>query len=117
MHRASAAMPVAALDRPGVRLDKTECVNRQSQEIGGYLWKAGFVTLAVRLGTEHKNDTRLRFEPDLSAFAGRAARCFEKTCDAEPAQLAAVRCGPAPSGAAVGQDPLRHLVKVGGESS
>ena len=47
MHRAGAAMPVAALDLPGVRLDETECSNREPQEIGGDLRKAGLMTLAV----------------------------------------------------------------------
>ena len=47
MHRAGAAMPVATLDRAGIRLDKPEGLNRQSQEIGGDLRKAGFVALAI----------------------------------------------------------------------
>jgi hypothetical protein len=43
MHRAGAAMPVAALD-----LDETERGNWQAQEIGGDLGKAGLVALATR---------------------------------------------------------------------
>src|ERR1700680_972588 len=110
-------MPVAALDRPRVRLDKTETLNRQSQQTGGDLPKAGLVALTVRLGAEHQCDAAVRLEADLGALARRAARGLEKTGDAEPAQLAAVRCGPAPSRKALGQDPLRHLVEIGGKPS
>src|SRR5437879_6896258 len=115
MHRAGAAMPVAALDLRRVRLDETECSNRDSQEIGGNLRKAGLVALAVRLGAEHQRDAAVRLEADLGALARRAARCLKKTGDAEPAQLAAVCCGAAPSRKAFGQDPLRHLVEIGGK--
>src|SRR5437016_7538656 len=78
MHRAGAAMPVAALDLPGVRLDETECRNWQSQEIGRDLRKAGLVALAVRLGAEHQRDAAVRLEADLGALAWRAARGFEQ---------------------------------------
>src|SRR6267142_842879 len=115
MHRAGAAMPIAALDLPGVRLDETERSSWESQQIGGNLRKAGLVALAVRLGAEHQSDPAIRLEADLGALARRAARCLEKTGDAEPAQLAAVRCGAAPSRKALGQDTLRHLVEIGGK--
>src|SRR5882672_11266465 len=115
MHRAGAAMPVAALDLAGVRLDETECSNWQSQQIGGDLRKAGLVALAVRLGAEHQRDAGIRLEADLGALARRAARCLEKTGDAEPAQLAAVRCLPAPRRKPPGQDTLRHLIEIGGK--
>src|SRR5947209_8504117 len=91
MHRTGAAMSVAALDRPCVGLDKTESTDRQSQEIGGDLRKAGFVALAVRLRAEHQDDTAISFEADLGALARRAARRLKKTRDAEPAQPAALR--------------------------
>src|SRR5947207_15055237 len=104
MHRAGAAMPVAALDLRRVRLDETECSNRESQEIGGDLRKAGLVALPVRLGAEHQGDAAVRLEADLGALARRTTRCLEKTGDAEPAQLAAVCCFPAPRGKALGQD-------------
>src|SRR4030081_337303 len=91
-------MTVAALDLPGVCLDETECGNRQSQEIGGDLRKAGLVALAVRLGAEHQRDAAVRLEADLGALARRAARCLEKTGDAETAQLcrAPLRLGAGP---------------------
>src|SRR5712692_8328706 len=114
MHRAGAAMPVATLDLPGVRLDETECGNWKSQEIGGDLRKAGLVALAVRLGAEHERDAAFRLKADLGALARRTARCLEKTGDAEPAQLAADRCFPVPSRKTLGQDTLRHLVEIGG---
>src|ERR1700720_1118054 len=114
MHRAGAAMPVAALDLAGVRLDEAECGNWEAQQIGGDLRKAGLVALAVRLGAEHQQDAPARLEADLGALARRAARCLEKTGDAEPAQLAAVRCGTAAGREAAGQEPLRHLVEIGG---
>src|SRR5437588_5661762 len=102
MHRAGAAMPVAALDLPGVRLDETEGSNWESQQIGGDLRKAGLVALAVRLGAEHQGDNErasaVRLEADLGALARGAARCLEKTGDPEPAQLAALRGFPAPRG-------------------
>src|ERR1700720_3020491 len=115
MHRAGAAMPVAALDLAGIRLDETECSNWQSQQIGGDLRKTGLVALAVRLGAEHQRDAGVWLEADLCALARRAARCLEKTGDAEPAQLAASRCGAAPRRKAAGQEPLRHLVEIGGK--
>src|ERR1700730_13214728 len=113
MHRAGAAMPVAALDLPSVRLDETECGNWESQEIGGHLGKAGLVALAVRLGAEHQRDAAVRLEADLGALARRATRCLEKTGDAEPAEPTALRCGLAPGRKALGQDPLRHLIEIG----
>src|ERR1700731_5160487 len=109
MHRAGAAMPVAALDLAGIRLDETECSNWQSEQIGGDLRKAGLVALAVRLGAEHQRDAGVWLEADLGALARRAARCLEKTGDAEPAQPAALRRGLAAGCEALGQDPLRHL--------
>src|ERR1700730_15025103 len=115
MHRAGAAMPVAALDLPSVRLDETECGNWESQEIGGHLGKAGLVALAVRLGAEHQRDAGVRLEAGLGALARRAARCLEKTGDAEPAQLAATRRGAAAGRETVGQDTPRDLVEIGGE--
>src|SRR5712691_3862541 len=115
MHRAGAAMPVAALDVPCVGLDETEGTNRESQQVGSDLRKAGLMALAVRLRAEHQRDACLRLEADLGALARRAARCFEKTGDAQPAELAAVRCFLAPSRKALGQDKLRHLVEIGGK--
>src|SRR5580704_14416449 len=117
MHRAGAAMPVAALDCRRVGLDKTEGSNRQAQEIGGDLCEAGLVALAVRLGTEEERDTAVRLEADLGAFAWRAARRFEKTANTEPAQPPALRRGLAPRGKAARSDPLRYLVEIGGEAS
>ena len=110
-------MPVAALDRPRVGLDKTEGGNRQPQEIGGDLRKAGLVALAVRLGAEHESDAAVRLEADLGAFAGCAARGLEKAGDAEPAQPAALRRSLSPLGKAVISDPLYHLPDIGGEAS
>src|SRR5207249_3372315 len=81
------------------------------------LRKAGFVALTVRLGAEHQGDAAVRLEADLGALAGRPARCLEKTGDAQPAQLAAVRGFPTPSRESLGQDPLRHLVEIGGKPS
>jgi hypothetical protein len=52
MHRACAAVAIAALDRARVGLNKAEDINRQAQEIGGDPCKAGLVTLAIRLGAE-----------------------------------------------------------------
>src|SRR5437764_14510087 len=114
MHRTGAAMSVAALDRPCVGLDKTESTDRQSQEIGGDLRKAGFVALAVRLRAKHQDDTAISFEADLGALARRAARCFEKTRDPEPAQLAAVRGIVASCRKALARDAPCHLVAIGG---
>jgi hypothetical protein len=105
MHRAGATVPVAALDRPRVGLDKAECRNRQSQEIGGDLRKVGIMALAIRLGAEHERDAAVWLEADLGAFARRAARGLEKTRDTEAAQPAALRRGPAPRSKAVGEDP------------
>src|SRR5205823_2412627 len=79
VHRAGAAMPVAAFDRAGVRLDETECSNWEPQQIGGDLRETGLVALAVRLGAEDQRDAAVRLEADLGALARRAARCFEKT--------------------------------------
>src|SRR5437773_11106144 len=115
MHRAGAAMPVAALDLPGVRLDETECSNREPQEIGDDLRKAGLMTLAVRLGAEHQRDAAVRLEANLGALARRAARCLEKTGDAEPAKPAAVRRLPTARRKALGQDQQGHLVEIGGK--
>src|SRR6267142_2647987 len=115
MHRAGAAMPIAALDLAGVRLDETECSNWEAQQIGGDLRKAGLVSLADRLGAEHQGDAAVRLEADLGALARRAARCLEKTGDAEPAQLAALDRFPAPRRKALGQETLRHVVEVGGK--
>src|SRR5205814_3985358 len=98
-------------------LDKTEQVNRQSQQLGGDLRKAGLVTLAARLRSEHQSDAAIRLEADLGAFAGRAARGFEKTSDAEPPQPTAIRGGPPASVKAVGQDSPTHFLEVGGEGS
>src|SRR5947209_1413383 len=117
MHRTGAAMSVAALDRPCVGLDKTESTDRQSQEIGGDLRKAGFVALAVRLRAEHQDDTAISFEADLGALARRAPRCFEKTRDAEPAQPAALRSFLASRRKALAQDAPRHLIEIGGKPS
>src|SRR3954462_7596831 len=117
MHRAGAAMPVAALDRLRVRLNKTEGGNRQSQQIGGDLRKAGFVALAVGLRAERHGDAAIGLEADLGAGARRAAAGFQKTGYPDPAQLAAVRCGLAPSGKALGQDTLGHLVEIAGKPS
>src|SRR5262252_5550091 len=100
MHRAGATVSIAGLDRPRVGLDKTECRERQAQQIGGDLWKAGLVTLAVRLGAEHECHAAVRLEADLGAFARRAARGLEKTRDAEPAQPAALHRGLTPRGEA-----------------
>src|SRR5207237_9491376 len=97
------------------RTDETECRDRQPQQIGGDLRKAGLVALAVGLGAEHQGYAAVRFEADLGALARRPARCLEKTGEAESAQLAAVRCRAAPSRKAFGQDPLRHLVEIGGK--
>src|SRR5436305_4163896 len=108
-------MPIAASDFACVGLDKTEQVDRQPQQVGGDLRKAGLVTLAVRLGAEHQRDAAVWLEADLGALARRAARCFEKTGEAEPAQLAALRRGAPPSRKALGQDPLRHFVEIGGK--
>src|SRR5439155_20630451 len=84
-------------------------------QIGGDLRKAGLVALAVRLGAEHQGYAAVRLEADLGALARRAARRLQKTGEAEPAQLAALRCGAAPSRKALGQDPLRHRVEIGGK--
>src|SRR5262249_17230238 len=89
MHRAGAPMPVAALDRARVGLDKTERPKRQPQQVGGDLRKAGLVTLAVRLGAGPECHLAVRLEADPGALARRAARCFEKTGNAKPAQFAA----------------------------
>src|SRR3954463_10321976 len=102
-------MPIAASDFACVGLDKTEQVDRQPQQVGGDLRKAGLVALAVRLGAEHQGYAAVRLEADLGALARRAARCFEKTGDSGPAQLAALRRGARASRKALGQDPLRHL--------
>src|SRR6185369_5321411 len=114
MHRAGAAMSVAAFDHPCVRLDKMEGGNRHSQQIGGDLRKAGFVALAIRLRAEHQGNTAIFLEADLGA---RAPRCLEKTRDAEPAQLAALRGFLASTGKALAQDAPRHLIEVGGKPS
>jgi hypothetical protein len=74
-----------ALDFPCVRLDETEYFNRESQQIGDDLCEAGLVALSVRLSAEHQRDAGVRLEADLGALARRAARCLEKTGDAEPA--------------------------------
>src|SRR6516225_106303 len=110
-------MPVAALDRSRIGLDKAEGVERQPQQIGGNLRKAGLVALAVRLGAEHECHLAVRLKADLGAFARRAARGFEKTGDAEPAQPAAPRRFLSPSSKAIRQEPLRHLVAIGAEAS
>src|ERR1700716_1063085 len=115
MHRAGAAMPVATLDFAGVRLDETECSNWEAQQIGGDLRKAGLVALAVRLGAEHQRDAAVRLEAALGALARRAARWLKKTADAGAAHFAGARWGAAPSRKALGQDPLRHLVEIGGK--
>src|SRR5204862_1096345 len=117
MHRTGAAMSVAALDRPCVGLDKTESTDRQSQEIGGDLRKAGFMALAVRLRAEHQDDTAISFEADLGALARRAARRLKKTRDAEPAQPAALRSFLASCRKAFAQDAPRHLIEIGGKPS
>src|SRR5204863_7535102 len=108
MHRTGAAMSVAALDRPCVGLDKTESTDRQSQEIGGDLRKAGFVALAVRLRAEHQDDTAISFEADLGALARSAPRWLEKTGDTDPAQPAALLSFLASSLQASSQDALRR---------
>jgi hypothetical protein len=51
------------------------------------------VVLAVRLGADQERNAAVRLEADLGAFARRAARCLEKTGDAEPAQPAALGSG------------------------
>jgi hypothetical protein len=79
MHRAGATVPVPALDRPCVGLDKAECRNRQSQEIDGDLREAGLVALAVRLGAEHERDMAVGLEADLGTFARCAARGLGRT--------------------------------------
>ena len=48
MHRAGAAVLVAAFDCSGVGLDKMKCRELQPQQIGGDLYKAGLVALACR---------------------------------------------------------------------
>ena len=88
-------MPVAALDRLRVGLDKTERLERQPQQIGGDLRKAGLVALAVRLRAEHQCHPAVRLEADLGAFAGGSARSFEKARDPNPAQPAALAPQPA----------------------
>ena len=100
MHRAGAAMPVAALHLARVGLDVAEGVDRQAEQVGGDLRIAGLVALAVRLRAEHQRHLPVRLEADLGALAGRAARGFEKTGDPEPAQPAARRRLPAPRGEA-----------------
>src|SRR5204863_9578060 len=115
MHRTGAAMSVAALDRPCVGLDKTESTDRQSQEIGGDLRKAGFVALAVRLRAEHQDDTAISFEADLGALARRPPRWFEKTRDTEPAQPAAPRSILASCRNAFAQHAPLHHREIGGQ--
>src|SRR5437763_3013384 len=117
MHRTGAAMSVAGLDSPCVGLDKTESNDRQSQEIGGDLRKAGFVALAVRLRAEHQDDTAISIEADLGTLARRAARRLKKTRDAEPAQPAARRSFLASRRKALAQDAPRHLIEIGGKPS
>src|SRR5207237_8774201 len=111
MHRTGAAMSVAALDRPCVGLDKTESTDRQSQEIGGDLRKAGFVALAVRLRAEHQDDTAISIEADLGTLARRAARHLKKTRDAEPAQPAALPSFLAARRKALAPDATRHPIE------
>src|SRR6516162_11869841 len=110
-------MPVAAFDCSRIGLDKTESFNRQPQKIGRDLWEAGLVALAVRLGAEQECDAAVRLKADLGAFARRAPRGFEKAGAAEPAQPAARSRFLSPSGKTIPQQPLRHLVEVGLETS
>src|ERR1051325_8903929 len=117
MHRARAAMSVAAFDHPCVRLDKTEDGNRQSQQIGGDLRKARLVALAIRLRAEHQGNTAISLEADLGALARRAPRGFEKARDAEPAQLAALRGFLASPRKSLAQDAPCHLIEIGGKPS
>ena len=110
-------MPVAALDRSRIGLDKAEGVERQPQQIGGNLRKAGLVALAVRLGAEHECHLAVRLKADLGAFPRGAPRRFEKAGSAKPAQPAALRRGLPPSGKVVHQEALRHLVEIVGKAS
>jgi hypothetical protein len=89
MHRAGAAMPVAALDLARVGLNEAECRDRQAEQVGGDLREAGLVPLAVRLRAEYQRDAAIGLEADLGALARRAARGFEKAGGAEAAQPAA----------------------------
>jgi hypothetical protein len=110
MHRAGAAMPVAALDRTRIGLNKPKCGKRQAQHVRRDLWEAGLVALAVRLGPKHECDAAVGLETDLGAFARRAARRLEKAGDTEPAQSTPRGRGSSPSGKPVLQQPLRHLI-------
>src|SRR5271165_6912377 len=96
MHRARAAMPGAALDRPRIGLDQAETLERQTQDRRGDLRIARLMALAVRLGAEDQRNAAVGIEADFGAFVGGAAGGLEKAADPEPAQPAARRRSFAP---------------------
>src|SRR5579872_1562947 len=69
MHRPRPAMAIAARELPRLRLDETEPIDRQSEQSGGKVRKAGFVALAVRLCPKHKRNKPVRLEADRRALA------------------------------------------------
>src|SRR5260370_18881693 len=91
MHRARAAMPGAAPDRPRIGLDQSEALERQTEQLCRDLRIARFVTLTIRLGAEDQRNPAICVEPDFGALVWRAARGLEKRADPEPPQPPARR--------------------------
>ena len=84
----------AAADADHIRVakDDVDGFDRQHQQIGSDLGKAGFVALAARLRADDDADAALRLDRDLGALARRADRGLDVIGQPETEQPAALLC-------------------------